>query len=211
MYPTAEIRWFFQGPIPLEVEAWFQQGAGSVEREPPRTDRYLRLPGSDDLNVKLREGHLEIKLRVGQVNTLRLHEHVSGVVERWHKWSFELAEPAGARTETMSAAGSWIAVRKERRLRTYQVKRGGRVVALTSSEPPAEGCELELSTIDAAGQTWWTLAFEAFGDESALPDNLVLVAKQVLSVRDEPPPFPTDASQGYAAWLNNLDGAEARS
>lgn len=210
MYPTAEARWFFRGPVPLEVEAWFQQGAGRVAQEPPRTDRYLHLPDTDDLNIKLREGRLEIKRRVGDADTVCLHERVGGVVEVWHKWSFGLAETGEDRVDAVSPDGPWIAVRKERRLRAYRVKRGRQVVALTSSEPPAEGCELELSTIEAAGQIWWSLAFEAFGDLSALRDNLVLVAQHVLNIR-EPPALEAGASRGYASWLSELDEAETPS
>ena len=209
MYPTAEVRWFLQGPVPHDVKAWFQRRTGSVEQEPPRVDRYLRLLGSEGLNVKLREGRIEIKQRVGQASVMRFHERVSGLVETWRKWSFEIAEPGGSRSETAPPGSSWIGVRKERRLRAYRVENGEDVVAWIGPGSPREGCELELTRVRAAGQVWWTVAFEAFGDESTLRENLLLVVRNVLSA-DEPPLLPGSNTCGYAAWLSSLIQAEAR-
>jgi hypothetical protein len=200
MYPTAEVRWFFKGPVPRGVEAWFQRRMGSSEREPPRVDRYLRLPDSESLNVKLREGRIEIKQRVGQASVVRFHEHVTGRVEIWHKWSFELARSDVHASHTVYPASSWIAVRKERWLRTYQVEGNKDYGGQSAAEPPAQGCELELTTVRVAGQTWWTLAFEAFGEESPLEEILLSVARHIFDI-DEPPLLPVGQSRGYAAWL----------
>ena len=209
MYPTAEVRWFFAGPVPSAIAAWFQRGGGDVERQPPRTDRYLNLPGSPGVNIKLRESLIEIKQRVGDGEAFQFHEHVAGVVESWRKWSFELAEPRRARLRAAPPASSWIAVRKERRLRTYAVKEGEEVVAQPASGSPVHGCELELTRVRAAREAWWTLAFEAFGDESALRDNLVLVAQHVFGL-DAPPRLEIEHSRGYAAWLARLPHSKAR-
>jgi hypothetical protein len=179
-----------------------------VVQEPARTDRYLRLPDSEGLNVKLREGRIEIKRRVGEVRAVRFHERVTGVVEGWRKWRFELAEPGSSRVQAASPASSWISVHKERRIRTYHVEKDEDVTARSGPKPAATGCELELSRVRAAGQIWWTLAFEAFGDESALRENLLLVARYVVST-DEPPSLPVSNSRGYAAWLIRLTGPEA--
>jgi len=203
MFPTAEVRWFFQGAIPRDVDDWLHRRAGEVARQPPRVDHYLRLPGTDGLNVKTREGRIEIKQRVAPTNVVRFHQRVIGVVERWRKWSFELAEPGRARPRSLQPVSSWIAVRKERRLRTYRVRNGEDVVARPAQEPPAQGCELELTEVHVADQAWWTLAFEAFGDEPTLADGLLLVAQHVFSA-DEPPSLPVSDSHGYAAWLASL-------
>ncbi len=208
MYATAEVRWFYRGPIPAQVGTWFERGAGSVEREPPRTDRYLWLPDSDRLNIKLREGRIEIKRRVGEAKETAFCEQMTGMVEEWRKWSFELVRRDAPRSPATSPSSDWIAVRKERRLRTYQVKDGQTVVSQARREPPAQGCELELTQVHISDQTWWTLAFEAFGDESTLRDTLLLVAGHVLSA-GEPTPLSARDSHGYAAWLSNTISREA--
>lgn len=203
MFPTAEVRWFSRGRIPPHVEAWFHQGAGSAEREPGRVDHYLLLVHIDSVGIKLREGRIEIKRRVDQQSLVRFHERVAGLVERYHKWSFELNEPDAVFTRATSVAGSWIPVRKERQLRRYRVADDGRVVALTSSASPDRGCELELSGVEVAGRPWWTLAFEAFGDPSTLRADLLAVARHVFAT-DAPPALPAHESRGYAAWLGRI-------
>jgi hypothetical protein len=151
VFPTAEVRWFFRGPIPPYVEAWFRWGQGRVEQEPGREDRYLQLADIDSLGIKLREDRIEIKQRVGQQSLVRFHERVAGIVEHWRKWSFELAESGSALSSAAVPAASWIPVRKERRLRRYRVADDGDAVALSSSAPPDRGCELELTSVDVAG------------------------------------------------------------
>jgi hypothetical protein len=203
VFPTAEVRWFFRGPIPPYVEAWFRWGRGRVEQEPGREDRYLQLADIDSLGIKLREDRIEIKQRVGQQSLVRFHERVAGIVEHWRKWSFELAESGSALSSAAVPAASWIPVRKERRLRRYRVAEDGDVVALSSSAPPDRGCELELTSVDVAGETWWTLAFEAFGEPSTLRADLLEVVRYVFA-SGEPPALPTEDSRGYAAWLSRI-------
>jgi len=205
MYPTAEVRWFIRGTIPPEVDAWFRRGPGRVNKEPVRTDRYLQLRGSEGLNVKMREGLIEIKQRVGPVDVVRFHERVRGLVEQWRKWRFQLAGPDAARSET--DAFSWVAVRKDRRLRTYRVTGEKEVVVLSDAEVPASGCELELTAVRMAGRAWWTVALEAFGDTSALRDNLFFTAQHVFH-GDDTPAFKAADSRGYAAWLDVMAGQE---
>lgn len=203
MFPTAEVRWFSRGRIPPHIEAWFHQGAGSVEREPGRVDHYLLLAHIDSVGVKLREDRIEIKQRVDQQSLVRFHERVAGLVEQYQKWSFVLGEPDSALARATAAAGSWIPVRKERQLRRYRAADGGRIVALTSTPSPGRGCELELSRVEVAGKTWWTLAFEAFGEPSTLRVDLLAVARHVFA-SDGPPALPPHESRGYAAWLGRI-------
>ena len=72
MIATAEVRWFYRGPLPAAVRAWFEARGSRMAYQAPRRDRYLGLPG-DALNVKLREGRIEIKLRQRQGEVLPLH------------------------------------------------------------------------------------------------------------------------------------------
>mgnify|MGYP006286280249 CR=1 FL=1 len=203
MYPTAEMRWFLPGAIPEQVQAWFRSGPGHIEREPYRTDRYL-LPESAGMNVKLRQGRIEVKRRFGEAGQMRISERTTGVLEHWHKWSFELAEAGSLAAEgSRSLGASWISVRKERQLRRYRVRGGEDPVALLPPASAGAGCELEITKVEAAGQLWWTLAFEAFGDESSLQANLLLVARHVL-MADDSPRLRAGDSRSYASWLTGL-------
>ncbi|HEV7862505.1 MAG TPA: hypothetical protein VGR20_07380, partial [Acidimicrobiia bacterium] len=61
MQQTAELRWFFRGPPPGPVVAWFERAA-----DPPQTrsDSYLVLPGTDALGLKVRGGTTRFELKV---------------------------------------------------------------------------------------------------------------------------------------------------
>jgi hypothetical protein len=170
-------------------------------------DHYLVLPHIDSLGIKLREDRIEIKRRVDQPHLVQFHEHVAGLVEQYHKWSFVLSEPDSALARATAFARSWIPVRKERQLHRYRVGDDGCVVTLTSSVSPDRGCEMELSRVEVAGRPWWTLAFEAFGDPSTLRADLLAVARNIFAT-DAPPALPADDSFGYAAWLVRITQEE---
>ena len=200
MFPTVEVRWFYRGQVPLEVEAWFQQSAGRVERHPCREDHYLRLTDTPGLGIKLREGRIEVKQRVRKHSVVHFHERVTGIMEHWRKWSFQLAEARRALLSIAVPTTSWIPVRKERMLRTYRLTVEEFVVPVSTPEPFRQGCEMELTGVHVAEQDWWTLAFEAFGEESVLQEQLELVARHVFAAH-KPPSFNASHSRGYADWL----------
>jgi hypothetical protein len=174
-----------------------------VERFPCREDHYLRLTDAPTLGIKLREGRIEIKQRVRNYGMVRLHDRVTGMLEHWRKWSFQLAEARGALLSIAVPAASWIPVRKDRMLRTYRLTVDRSVVPVLALESLRQGCEMELTRVHVAEQSWWTLAFEAFGDESILQEQLVLVAQHVLAA-DEPPSMNAPESRGYADWLGRI-------
>jgi hypothetical protein len=200
VYPTVEVRWFFEGTIPSQVLEWFQLG----EREPaaaaPRVDFYLRLADSDPLGIKLRGEQIELKQRFSEYGVVCFHKRVSGRVEGWRKWRFKLAESDLYLTRPPMPASAWMGVKKIRRLRKYQRLKNDTLVAISTMQHPAQGCALELTHIGIEGQDWWSVGLEAFGDEGSLYENLVLVAKHVL-VAHEPPTLGAEASCSYPKWL----------
>jgi hypothetical protein len=125
---------------------------------------------------------------------------VSGLVERWRKWSFPLAEKDSELTGLDTA---WIAVEKRRRLRRYRVTDERQVELVLGEAEAAPGCELELSQIEAAGQRWWSVCFEAFGEEASLEKYLRLTAQRVFGIA-EPPLFDLKDSYSYPGWLADI-------
>lgn len=201
MFPSMEVRWFYEGAIPEQMLNWFQHGEREPEDQQRRVDHYLRLGNMDSLGIKLREGRLEIKQRQRQHGVFGFHERAAGLVEHWRKWSLELAPTAGGLTSILAPASSWIGVQKGRRLWKYRLVGEGTLAAVPAAEFPPQGCSVELTEIHVEGQEWWSLCFEAFGDEAFLQETLMLATGHILA--REGVPFILEAmdSYGYPEWL----------
>lgn len=184
MFPSMEVRWFYEGTIPPEVLAWFQRGNRKPKEQSCRVDYYLRLD-SDSLGIKLREGRIEVKQRHHHYGVVCFHEQVTGLMDHWWKWSFKLTKVHSNLMDVALFPSSWIGVKKERRLWKYRL-------ATETEEYPERGCHVELTNISVGEKAWWSLGFEAFGDESTIQEDLFLVIKHVLTER-ELPITPTDS------------------
>ncbi len=200
MFPTIETRWFYPGPIPPDVLAWYHYGERAPEAQPARIDCYLRLTDHDDLGIKLREGRIEIKQRAGQYGVEHLHERVCGLVEGWRKWSFGVNDVGNGLNDLAGPRPAWIAVRKARRLRRYQVTETGDAIAIAGTEIALQGCNIELAELGIHGETWWSLAFETFGPEDALHATFMCVTKHALRGAAVPH-LDAAHSYGYAQWM----------
>ncbi|MBN2390805.1 MAG: hypothetical protein JXR84_08780 [Anaerolineae bacterium] len=202
MFPTVETRWFYPGPIPSDVLAWYHYGERAPEAQPTRIDYYLHLADHDDLGIKLREGRIEIKQRAKQYGIKQFHEHVHGVVEGWRKWSFGVNDTGSGLGNLAGSRPSWISIRKTRRLRRYFVNEDGSVVAVGAAEITVPGCNIELAEVAIHGERWWSLAFETFGPEDALHATLTRVAQHILR-GDAVPHLDAEHTYSYAHWLKN--------
>ena len=201
MFATVETRWFYPGTIPPDVLAWYHHSERAPEAQPTRIDYYLRLTGYDDLGIKFREGRIEIKQRAGQYGVEQLHERAHGLVEGWHKWSFGVNDIGGGLNDPNGPQPAWIAIRKARRLRRYRFTDDGEVFAITGAEIAPQACHVELAEVTIHGQTWWSLAFEAFGLQAGLHTTLMRVAQHTLH-GSAVPDLDAEHSYGYAHWLN---------
>ena len=206
MYPTAEVRWFVEAPLPDAVIDWFHGVAGTHPWE-GRIDRYVCPASPDGLGAKWRTGNIEVKRLAEVVGTESLGSGVVGRVECWRKWSFPLGPEAALR----NGAGDWVAVGKRRQKGTFAV-RDGRVERVRREEQAGQGCSLEVAEVTAEARAWWSVSFEAFGsyDQAALIDYLRRAAHHVFA---EAPPFVLSAerSMSYPTWLWKLAHGAAAS
>jgi hypothetical protein len=174
METTLEVRWFGPARPPDALAIRFDElDAPEPER---RMDAYLRLPGTDDLGVKLRAGGdaFELKLRQHDFGETKFAGGVVGHLERWQKWSFPVTDPA-CRASGLGLPGeSLIEVEKNRRLVTYRLSADGSVSLV--EERAGDGCSVELTRLVVRRWDWWSLGFEAFGSQDRLADALTATA-----------------------------------
>lgn len=190
MWHTFEMRWFFAEP-PLDIAQHFDASAAA----PHRTDWYA-VPCDPRCGIKLREGRLETKLRVG-THGVRTFREISGHLESWQKWALAFG-PGDCPAEQTLAKSGWLAVQKRRFLRHFEVT-PGRVIE--TEQRPTNGCEFELTELKVQQQRWWTVAFEAVGPVDHLPTNLGRVVEIIHQNGGRRLPFVPECSFGYAHWL----------
>jgi len=201
MFTTAEVRWFFEGPVPDEIEQWFCRNNLALKAA-PREDHYLLCPPVLGLGLKLREGRLEVKPLIKTLGVRSFTADIAGTLQVWQKETY--GEPAVTEFERLrtSAPHLWIAVRKERTLRRFSLD-GASIVEVPADRVfLRDGCNAELTTITVGGSAYWSFNFEAYGNPSRVEDILQRAAIHVLKDERRPPySFPAQHSSSYPEWL----------
>ena len=100
-YTSLEVRWFFPGSLRKQPELinWFERESPLPSakdlasptwrsRQNDEPDRYLLLPGKDDMGIKWREGSFQVKGLVSRLGVQRFAGRHTGLVEHWIKWSY---------------------------------------------------------------------------------------------------------------------------
>ncbi len=196
-FPSAECRWFFSGSPSPDLHDWFMQSyteAGLGQR----TDYYLLgLPGM--VNVKLREGRVEVKQRLSSRPGVTYARGQVGHLERWTKWSFPMESGAEVISTLARHADTWLPVSKKRYLRTF-ILEGEEVTETAPGSHPEKGCQAELTRLQVRSEEWYTLGLEAFGQRADLSGLLRSVAAFFLD-RDFPVWLRQKDTMGYAEWL----------
>ena len=200
MLETAEIRWFSKGSAPDAVADWFVDGLDLAIED--RIDRYLVLPGSESVGVKLRdvgpgrETRFEVKAIQRAPEMVTLANEVAGRWDTWVKWS----TPSGE----FDPADRWVAVRKRRLLRRFSMERD------TLREVPVladltSACTIELVDLDTTDGAWWTIGFESYGTDTDLGSQLHAVATAWFDGRPPPAPLRVADSIAYPTWIAALE------
>lgn len=137
LFQSSEIRWW-----PTEKEKLSKQFAllpGNEIREPERTDFYLKNSGPNT-GIKIREGNHELKVKSWKDELLAY-----GVMEHWIKWSHP-AEKNILNTIKQDLLTDWVAVRKRRWKKTYEIIDSEKTVP-ASNTFWEEGCGVEFTEV----------------------------------------------------------------
>jgi len=203
MDDTLEVRWFVDGPQPNEVVDWIQ--SLGAEAESARTDLYL-VSGDPAMNVKLREGKVQTKHRIGDRTPIQFADDVEGVQERWVKWSFPTVEQHHDLFDE-DPTGLWVPVHKERLRLVLSPEDQEDLLSRLIESDPAEA-KIELTQVRSKGLQAWTICMEAEGRPEALPGTLQQTGTYLFS-QGTPPTLSRDHSFGYARWIQELDPSSA--
>lgn len=202
MYKSKEIRWFSDQPD-RSISEWFTQYGLNFENIESRTDFYLPLE-KDDVNIKLREGNIEVKHRISSPVLGKLSPNVKGLYEEWIKWSFGVNQIDPVAQEIISLNKyRWIATLKRRmgiKLKDLDGNRSPEIVPIT--EIIDCGCQVEYTKIGINKKTYYTFALEWFGDPyPVLSESFLenITEKIVLKSED---------SMGYAQFLKKIQLSE---
>lgn len=204
MLTTIELRWFDRGTLPEAMIDWFKSAdLGDQLGEPEeRQDLYLYSVGCEGLNIKLRQGKLEIKWRQAELTQLSFSDQLEGKAEKWIKWSWEDSTAQNQIPKEL-VGNPWVNVTKVRSQRLYQVLPDQSVTAVPITESIDSGCTVELTQLRVLNQDWWSLAFEASGDDTQLMENLQAVVSWVFQTYPGSK-LPVEDSFAYPSWLSRV-------
>jgi hypothetical protein len=152
------------------------------------------------MGIKLRQGRLEIKWRKAELGILRFGDILEGKAEKWGKWLCE--DPTQESFQPQDVVGKlWVSVKKGRSQRRYQILPDKSINAVPLTESIDQGCSVELTQLSINGNDWWSLGFEAFGEDDCLMDNLQAVASEVFKTCGSLK-LQSQDSYAYPRWLS---------
>ncbi len=202
MYKSKEIRWF-STQLNRHICRWFQKQRLEFDTIDPRLDFYLPL-AKKDIGIKLREGNIEVKHRVGKPQVIALKDSNKGYLEEWVKWSFE-GDPSGPLYQEITAREKydWIKLYKER-LGVKLIKEGTQVKIVPIEEQVLSGCQVEYTRTHLNGLVWFTFGLEWFGGAYwILSPNLISEILGDIHLKKQ-------QSMGYPEFLNRESGASVK-
>ncbi len=194
-FKSSEIRWFSKKKEPVwnVYEQLPKEGEGN--REPDRTDYYLK-SGTINTGIKIREGNHELKVKCGDDEKL---DH--GVMEHWIKWS--TSEDVNIlNTVDDEFLGDWIAIKKKRFKKSYKISHQEKLEPIVDIFV-GEGCGAEFTVIYLPSMdiTLYTFGMEAFSSSGKETENL-FTSLEVLEPDTES--LETLDSFGYPELIHRL-------
>lgn len=195
MYWTKEIRWFLSEENEY-IREWFDDLDSDSHEE--RTDLYLNL-NDEKVGVKLRDGQIDIKHRLGTRAKGCLNTNSWGCFETFGKWSFSAQE--GEKLYQQIGNGvydEWVEIKKSRSI-VQICNKNGKSSLLSPSIQVDSGCQLEYTDFELNDKRWFTFGLEWFGNET------VYIEPDLISEILGDSALGCQQSMGYAEFLlNNL-------
>ena len=201
---TLEIRWFPENFDPRQAMAMVRRASGfEPVVEETRTDRYLRLPLSDGIGIKLRGDRIEHKW---------LYRRLPGIEKTPTESPRLLAqvEPGSHRRRCHPGSENWVAVRKQRWTSPWTWSEGC-ARALPRKTERENRCDVEVARVtierprssDAFSR--WTMCFESEGpDRQPLLESVL----RIFQLSGLPKLLEKAEPQDYPGWLREHAGSK---
>lgn len=194
MYKSKEVRWF-KDSSDKAIMDWFDSQGQTFTNTESRIDSYLPLD-KEDVTVKLREGNIEIKHRLGETTKSVITPYAEGVFENWLKWSFNAdKEDKLSQSIVSSNPYDWTEIIKTRIGIKLSEDTNGNLQILPIKSFVDFGCQIEYTLLQINEKTIYTFALEWFGEkEIQLPHELLgeILNNTQLNIGD---------SMGYGEYL----------
>ncbi|MEQ9669916.1 hypothetical protein [Coleofasciculus sp. G2-EDA-02] len=185
---TLELRWFNRGILPTKVNDWFATDCPGETLGLPETreDICLYIPDCPYLNIKFRQGSLEVKWRKAELGMRQFGGFGEGSIEQWIKWSCQDSTSESLMPKGGLMQGSWVQVKKARSQRFYQE------------------ITYELTQLTVNNENWWTIAFEALVEVDTM--NLEEFEQGVSEIGQtyQGLSLQNHQSCAYPSWLNQV-------
>ncbi len=200
---TTEVRWFFHGPLPADVQTWFTR-ADTVGLVEDRWDSY-RVDDVNDTGVKRRFGTtLELKLRMEPPEYFASAEGQIGQLELWQRWS-----PADDRVD-LHENELWMNVNKTVVKRRFDAAGDELPLSEATRAMGGQGCDAEIVALSVDNKPAWGFAFAAFGHHEDHHQLLQAAWGTLLGHEPVPPQLRLGiaGSYGYPEWLSRMANAK---
>jgi hypothetical protein len=140
-----------------------------------------------------------MKAQAGLSEKMRYSEGVTGISNRWVKWSWKPPDMKRWLQMQLDENTAWTAVSKTRLARRVPVMADQPRPGVTGGH-----CSFELVRITAFDGRWWSLALEVSGDPSDVTKGLARAAEQTVVIT--PPPFGLKEADSFAypVWLDRI-------
>jgi hypothetical protein len=198
MASSKEIRWFTRTEN-KNITKWFAKHNMSFASIKPRVDFYLDTE-KRNMGIKLREGNLEIKEKIGKGKEEKLSSNIEGVYEDWDKWSFKLSEKDELSKSILNDSSSnWIEVSKERIGIKLTRNHHNVNILMDIKEIVDYGCQIEYTKLVINDSEYFTFCFEWFGKKTiGLEQSLLkqITGNSSLDIQD---------SYGYPEFLGRIN------
>lgn len=200
MLESTEIRWFFEGTMPLEIKKDFEKTESRVSIE-NRIDYYFLVKDIDHVGIKLRNSRLEIKWRHKILQFNFPQADIEGNIEGWTRWEWNDKTRIDEIESILEKPGSnpWVKVNKKRMQRKFNIYED-KIVDISPGEIQADFA-MEITELIANSQAWWSFALDSFtGKDIPYFSRIIknrLIDHNKISLKKE-------WSYGYPHWLGQV-------